>query len=59
MLEPIAIALVLAAITAAIWHAGGRIGWPVLAPAWVVYAGYEWLMYLRVLCTGECNIRVG
>jgi hypothetical protein len=25
---------------------------------WVLYAGYEALMKLRVLCAGECNIRV-
>ncbi len=26
--------------------------------AWIGYAVYEYLMYARVLCTGECNIRV-
>lgn len=26
--------------------------------AWLLYAGYEYLMYTRVLCSGECNIRV-
>lgn len=25
---------------------------------WVLYAGYETLMKFRVLCSGECNIRV-
>ncbi len=25
---------------------------------WSGYAGYEYLMLTRVLCTGECNIRV-
>ena len=25
---------------------------------WIVYAIYEDLMYSRVLCTGECNIRL-
>ena len=25
---------------------------------WILYAGYEALMKLRVLCSGECNIRV-
>jgi hypothetical protein len=25
---------------------------------WLAYAGYETLMHLRVLCSGECNIRV-
>jgi hypothetical protein len=26
--------------------------------AWLAYAGYESLMAARVLCTGECNIRI-
>lgn len=26
--------------------------------AWAFYAGYEYLMYARVLCSGEWNIRV-
>jgi hypothetical protein len=25
---------------------------------WILYSIYEYLMYIRVLCTGECNIRV-
>jgi hypothetical protein len=25
---------------------------------WLLYTGYEFLMKLRVLCSGECNIRV-
>lgn len=28
------------------------------AALWFIYSGYEGLMYARVLCTGECNIRV-
>ncbi len=34
--------------------------WPILVPAvlWVVYTIYEHLMKFRVLCSGECNIRV-
>jgi len=30
----------------------------VSALLWGAYAGYEYLMLTRVLCTGECNIRV-
>ena len=26
--------------------------------AWVLYAVYEYLIYLRVFCSGECNIRI-
>jgi len=25
---------------------------------WAIYSVYEYLMYSRVLCSGECNIRV-
>jgi hypothetical protein len=25
---------------------------------WVVYAGYEYAMATKLLCTGECNIRI-
>ena len=25
---------------------------------WILYSIYEYLMYIRVLCTGEYNIRV-
>ena len=25
---------------------------------WIVYSIYEYLMYARILCSGECNIRV-
>ncbi len=25
---------------------------------WVAYSIYEYLIYLRILCTGECNIRI-
>jgi len=28
------------------------------ALVWAAYAGYEYLMFARILCTGECNIRV-
>ena len=26
--------------------------------AWILYGAYEYLMRFRVLCSGECNIRV-
>jgi hypothetical protein len=28
------------------------------AVLWALYAGYEFLMKFRLLCSGECNIRV-
>lgn len=30
----------------------------IAAALWVAYGVYEYLMYVRVLCTGECNIRI-
>jgi hypothetical protein len=30
----------------------------VVAALWTAYAGYEYLMKLRVLCSGECDIRI-
>jgi hypothetical protein len=30
----------------------------VAAVAWLAYLPYEYAMKLRILCTGECNIRV-
>lgn len=26
--------------------------------AWALYGAYEYLMYFRILCSGECNIRL-
>jgi len=26
--------------------------------AWLLYGVYEYLMHFRILCTGECNIRI-
>jgi hypothetical protein len=51
-------AFAFAVVAALLWHVRGRRGLPLLAIAWCVYAGYEFLMYRRVLCSGECNIRV-
>ena len=30
----------------------------ITAIAWIVYAVYEYGMYFRILCSGECNIRI-
>ena len=58
MIEPIPIALAFAAVFGGFWRIAGRRSFGVLACAWVGYAVYEFLMFKRVLCTGECNIRV-
>ncbi|WP_144289930.1 hypothetical protein [Ideonella sp. A 288] len=58
MIQPIPIALLLACAMGLGWRASGRRGFAVLALCWAAYAGYETLMFRRVLCSGECNIRV-
>lgn len=58
MLPPVFAALLLALALGAAWLGTGRRGFAVAAVLWLVYAGYEFLMYRRVLCSGECNIRV-
>lgn len=52
------IAFGVAAVLALLWRLGPM---PRLLPAvvlWCLYGGYEHLMDRRILCTGECNIRV-
>lgn len=51
-------ALLFATVFALVWYFRRRplTGWA--ACAWAGYAVYEYLMYTRVLCSGECNIRV-
>lgn len=52
------LALVVAGCLAVLWWwARSRLA-AVAAIFWAGYAGYEYLMLARILCTGECNIRV-
>lgn len=30
----------------------------ITAETWIIYSVYEYLMYFRILCSGECNIRI-
>ena len=39
------------------WWRGSKVA-AIAAVFWAGYAGYEYLMLTRVLCSGECNIRV-
>ena len=41
-----------------VWRLTSRRGWGLLAAMWLAYAVSEALMAARILCTGECNIRV-
>jgi hypothetical protein len=58
MLIPAILAAVIGFAFALLWRRRGLPGSWVAAVTWVLYACYEYLMYARVLCTGECNIRV-
>jgi hypothetical protein len=58
VIQPIPIALLIAVALAFGWRASNRRGILVLAMFWVAYALYEYLMFTRILCSGECNIRV-
>lgn len=51
-------AAIFAAAFAALWRWRGRRNAALATALWALYAVYEYLMYVRVLCTGECNIRV-
>lgn len=58
MIQPIPIALVLACLMAVGWRASRKRRFLVLALLWLAYSVYEYLMCTRVLCSGECNIRI-
>ena len=58
MIQPIPIALLIAVALALGWRASSRRGILILAAFWAAYALYEYLMFTRMLCSGECNIRV-
>jgi hypothetical protein len=53
-----ALALVPAATIGALYVYGRRKLVLVTALAWLAYFPYELAMKLRILCSGECNIRV-
>jgi hypothetical protein len=52
------LALVLAGCLIVLWWWSRSKVAAIAAVSWAGYAGYEYLMLTRVLCSGECNIRV-
>jgi hypothetical protein len=58
MLAVAVVAAVVGAAFAFIWARWKLPGSFAASVAWLLYAPYEYLMHARVLCTGECNIRV-
>lgn len=51
-------ALAVAGAFAFLWYFRRRRTIAVTAVLWAGYGVYEYLMHTRVLCSGECNIRV-
>ena len=58
MLVPSIVALAIGILFAVLWMTTRLWGTALAAICWLLYAPYELLMHLRVLCSGECNIRV-
>ena len=58
MLEPTVIAAVVAIGFVAAWLKWRGILVAVAAICWVLYAPYEFMIYKRIWCSGECDIRV-
>lgn len=58
MLIPSVVAVVLGSVFTVLWLTTRAPGALAAGIAWLLYAPYEFLMYARVLCSGECNIRV-
>jgi hypothetical protein len=52
------LALLPAALFAALYFRCRRVPVLLAALAWLVYFPYEQAMKMRILCSGECNIRV-
>ncbi len=58
MIQPIPIALLFAFVMFVCWRVSGRRAFSVFSFLWLSYAVYEYFMYTRVFCSGECNIRI-
>jgi len=52
------LAFATAGVFAGLWLWRRTTSAAVAAALWLAYGVYETLMHMRVLCTGECNIRV-
>lgn len=52
------IGVLCALVMAGVWLWRGMPSAAAAAVLWSAYALYELLMYVRILCSGDCNIRV-
>lgn len=53
MAELAVFAVLVGAVLLVLWRWHGSRRWLVLVSLWLAYAVYEWLMAMRVLCSGE------
>ena len=51
-------ALLIAAVFVVLYVVTRKTMAAIAAGVWALYGCYEYLMYARILCSGECNIRV-
>lgn len=58
MIQAVVLALAIALAFGFAWYVYRERRLAVWALAWLAYALYEYLMLARVLCSGECNIRI-
>jgi hypothetical protein len=58
LIEHPSFAILPAASFVALFYASRRPPVLLAAAAWVVYVPYEYAMKFRILCSGECNIRI-
>jgi hypothetical protein len=58
VIEPALIALAAALVLGLAWRLSGRRDLRAICGLWAAYAAYEFLMFRRVLCSGDCNIRI-
>jgi hypothetical protein len=52
------LAILISALFGVLFYVSGGKLIAATTAAWLFYGIYEYLMHFRVLCTGECNIRV-
>jgi len=52
------LALVVGMVFVVLWRWRNTVSALFAGLLWLIYGGYEYLMHTRVLCSGECNIRV-
>ena len=52
------LAFVVGFVFVVVWRWRGARSAMIAGLLWLIYGGYEYLIQARILCSGECNIRV-